>query len=128
MAKNKYLNRQLPANASAGHKKLAEILDTVLPYYTIVYEFPCSKAAERKGLSPEEYGVAKQTFDFYVIELEMAIEYNGKQHYVDGKWSPHSEARDARKVFFCQDAGIDLISIPYTMSLDFINVKERLGI
>lgn len=128
MAKNKYLNRQLPANASAGHKKLAEILDTVLPFYTIVYEFPCSKAAERKGLSPESYGVTQQTFDFYVIELEMAIEYNGKQHYVEGSWSPHSKTRDDRKVLFCKDAGIDLISIPYTVSLDSLNIRECLGI
>lgn len=128
MAKNKYLNKQLPPNASKGHRKIALILEELLPHFNIVYEFSCKKAAERKGVDASEYGVENQYFDFYIIELEMAVEYQGEQHYTEGAWGSGTIERDKRKRRFCEDIGIDLVEIPYDKNIGKLTVKELLGI
>jgi len=62
-------------------------------------------------------------FDFYLPDYNCCIEYDGKQHYVNG-WESVSEIqkRDNIKNKYCQDNNIKLIRIPY-WDKDKINKK-----
>ena len=59
-------------------------------------------------------------FDFYLPDLNICIEYDGKQHYqfVD-TWHENEEVfqksiqRDKEKTEYCENNGIQLIRIPY---------------
>lgn len=61
-------------------------------------------------------------FDFYIPELNVALEYDGRQHYepveiFNGDYGFERTRRsDAIKDKYCQDNGIQLIRIPYTMN------------
>lgn len=64
-------------------------------------------------------------FDFYLPEINTCIEYDGRQHYepVDQFGGEQgfleTQARDRIKNKYCEDNGIELIRVPYT-----INMKE----
>jgi hypothetical protein len=129
VGRNKHLNKRLPPNASQGHRELSILLEKLLPYYTVIYEYSCKTLADKQGVNADDYGVAQQAFDFYVLELDMAIEYQGIQHYNGSKlFGKNSFARDERKRIFCRDLNIDLIEIPYTEELSEERLKESLGI
>jgi hypothetical protein len=65
--------------------------------------------------------------DCYNEELQLAVEYQGKQHYV---YTPHfhknveafknQQYRDELKRIYCRDIGILLIEVPYTIKHDDI--------
>ena len=67
----------------------------------------------------------------YVNGKELAIELNGKQHYIQANRSRDMELniknftlyklRDAKKVEWCAERGIPLLVIPY---LDFKRIPE----
>ena len=77
-----------------------------------------------------EYTIPNQTFksrkfiriDFYLPDLNIYIEYNGKQHYVPieffgGKIALDSQkSRDEELRLFCNLKNIKLIEIPYSLS------------
>lgn len=89
----------------------------------------------REILHEQEYGfpdckdVRILKFDFYLPELNVCIEYDGKQHYVQVDHFGGEEEfkkvkkRDAIKDQYCKDHGIKLIRIPYT---DFDRIEEIL--
>lgn len=62
---------------------------------------------------------SRQRFDFFIPSLNIAIEYNGEQHYKNtGFFQTPLEVyqeRDSRKAKYCEDNSIKLIIIPYTM-------------
>lgn len=64
-------------------------------------------------------GDTYQFFDFYVPELNMAIEYNGQQHYMNtagyfGDTLARVQELDARKYKYCEEQGIKMVIVPYT--------------
>lgn len=75
--------------------------------------------------------------DMFNGDMKLACEYNGRQHYKYDPWVHRNnydnfvkqQERDATKINICKKLGIDLISVPYTVSLkqipDFLN-KELL--
>lgn len=67
-----------------------------------------------------------QRFDFFIEELNLAIEYNGKQHYEDVKFFSNTleetQQRDKKKAQYCKDNNIELIVIPYTYS--YIQIQQ----
>jgi hypothetical protein len=129
MGKVRYLKKQLPPNASKKHKELAVLLEEIFPFYTIVYEYSCDHAASRKGVEAESYGVQQQAFDFYVIELDMAIEMQGEQHYKENSFfGKGTMSRDVKKRNFCKDLGIDLVEISYKTTIDEQSIRELIGI
>lgn len=75
--------------------------------------------------------VLKIDFMIYVNGKELAIELNGKQHYIQANRSRDMELniknftlyklRDAKKVEWCAERGIPLLVIPY---LDFKRIPE----
>lgn len=75
--------------------------------------------------------VLKIDFMLHFGDLELAIELNGKQHYVQANRSKNMELniknftlyklRDAKKVEWCADRGIPLLVISY---LDFDRIPE----
>lgn len=63
-------------------------------------------------------GISLLFLDFYIPSLNMAIEYNGEQHYTPAKWwhwtkedFENQVKRDERKRFYCNANGIRLIEI-----------------
>lgn len=66
--------------------------------------------------------------DCYDSQLQLAVEYNGIQHYVFTRHFQKSKAhfmnqkyRDDMKKRMCKDAGVTLISVPYTVKIKDIH-------
>lgn len=59
------------------------------------------------------------SFDFYIPSLNIAIEFQGSQHYIKNKFLggdkefKESNFRDKLKNSYCKDSGIKLLEIPY---------------
>ena len=104
-------------NKSKGEKRVAEYLDSRNIEYKPQYRFDNCKS--KKELP----------FDFYIPSLNMAIEYDGMQHFeiidyfggldrfIDTK------IRDTIKTIYCKENNIKLIRIAYW---DFDNIEEIL--
>lgn len=80
----------------------------------------------------------KQHLDFYLSEYRIGIEYQGEQHYkpVDfaGKgeeWAKeqfeNNQARDKKKLDYCNAQGIEIIYIPYYSKADRVLDKQLLS-
>lgn len=58
-----------------------------------------------------------QIFDFFLPNLNLAIEYNGEQHYIENNFFATSLAEqkrsDKRKELYCKKNNIELLIIPY---------------
>lgn len=58
-----------------------------------------------------------QIFDFFLPNLNLAIEYNGEQHYIENNFFAASLAEqkrsDKRKELYCKKNNIELLIIPY---------------
>lgn len=61
---------------------------------------------------------SKYRFDFYIPEYNLAIEYQGEQHYRDNGFFKDDlktiQKRDSIKKQYCLDNGIELLEIKYT--------------
>lgn len=70
----------------------------------------------------------KLSFDFYLIDHNMCIEYDGKQHYEDIYNCPEefkkTQLRDKIKNKFCKDNNIKLLRIKYDENVEDIIKKE----
>lgn len=97
---------------SFGEQKIAEILTNLNIKYTRQKTFD-------DLLSPDtNYHLY---FDFFIEEYNIAIEYQGEQHYLcNGRgWNTEKNflelsTRDQIKRKYCKKNGIKLIEIPYT--------------
>jgi hypothetical protein len=87
------------------------------------YKFPKSRP---------DFMVNRVTGDKYNLELDLAVEYNGEQHY---KYIPffhknkeafyNQKYRDEIKRIRCRDLGIILIEVPYTELYNIDNYLKR---
>ena len=104
-------------NASKGEKRIAKYLDSRNIEYKSQYKFNNCKS---------KY---KLPFDFYIPSKNMAIEYDGRQHYeiidyfdgLDGFIDV--KIRDTIKTIYCKENNIKLIRIAYW---DFNNIEKIL--
>lgn len=63
--------------------------------------------------------INKLPFDFYLVELNVLIEYDGEQHYKENLYFGHdsfvkTQKHDVIKNQFAKRSGIKLIRVPYT--------------
>jgi hypothetical protein len=128
MAKIKHLNRSLPPNASRGQKHLSKILNDIFctngVCMTVVYEQPLDQLASSDII--DYYKVNGMSVDFYIKELNIAIEYQGRQHYSDDiGYFKGQQNRDTRKREFLEDVGTKLVEIPYTWGDNFTAEQVR---
>ena len=97
---------------SRGEKAVADVLDSLSIEYTREHSF-------------EDLG--RKRFDFFIPSLNIAIEYDGEQHYksIDAwggeEYLESVRQSDALKNDFCDYLGIDLLRIPYW---EFDNIHE----
>lgn len=87
------------------------------------YKFPTA----RPNFLRNEITNANLEIDCYCAELGIGIEYNGKQHY---EYVPHFHTskdafynikyRDQMKKRLCEENGITLIVVPYTVKIEDI--------
>ena len=89
---------------SRGEKAVADVLDSLSIEYSREHTF--------------EY-LGRKRFDFFIPSLNIAIEYDGEQHYKSiDSWGgeealKRTQESDALKNDFCDFMGIDLLRIPY---------------
>ena len=116
--RNLLSNRGCPkCNASKGEKRVAEYLDDRNIEYKQQYKFDDCRS---------KY---KLPFDFYILSKNIAIEYDGRQHYeiidyfdgLDGFID--TKIRDTIKTIYCKENNLKLIRIPYW---NFDNIEEIL--
>ena len=95
-----------------GEKAVADVLDSLSIEYSREHTF--------------EY-LGRKRYDFFIPSLNIAIEYDGEQHFkaVD-HWGgeealKRTQESDALKNDFCEYMGIDLLRIPYW---EFDNIHE----
>lgn len=65
--------------------------------------------------------------DFYLPEHRIAIEYNGKQHYIDkdaGRLTQQKH-RDRVKAKWCRHNKIHLITIPYNKQGEYVEILNK---
>lgn len=110
-------------NVSKGEKRVAEYLDGKTIKYKSQHKFDDCRS---------KY---KLPFDFYIPSLNIAIEYDGEDHYKINKRSKNdtykrafdrfvgTKVRDTIKTIYCKENNIKLIRIPYW---DFDNIDEIL--
>ena len=102
---------------SKGEKRVAKYLDSKNIDYERQYKFDYCRS--KKELP----------FDFYIPSLNIAIEYDGKQHYeiVEHFGGLNNfistKVRDTIKTIYCKENNIKLIRIAYW---DFDNIEEIL--
>ena len=78
----------------------------------------------------------KLPFDFYIPELNTCIEYDGRQHFepiigLGGEEAFNNQKiRDKFKNQYCEENGIKLIRIPYTINMEDIEpyILQELGL
>lgn len=70
--------------------------------------------------TPEDGGIGRRRFDFYLPEVNTVIEYDGAQHFIPVKhWGGEKAlekqiAIDAEKDKYCKKVGLRMIRVPYT--------------
>lgn len=94
-------------SVSKGEFKISNLLNNLKINYTSEHRF--NDCRNKKPLS----------FDFYLPDFNMCIEYDGIQHYkkTSGSWNTDLnliKERDQIKNEYCKRVGIQLIRIPYT--------------
>jgi len=89
-------------------RKLELLLKEILPYYDIYNEYYVKVNGQQLF------------FDFYIPDLKLSIEVQGKQHYSFCKFFHNTfsnytkqRARHRTKVAWCEENGIELLVIPY---------------
>ena len=110
-------------NASKGEKRVSKYLDSRNINYIPQYKFDECRSKN------------KLPFDFYIPSLNIAIEYDGEDHYKVNKRSKNDtyekafnrfvegKVRDTIKTIYCKENNIKLIRIPYW---DFDNIEKIL--
>ena len=110
-------------NESKGEKRIGKYLDSKNIEYKSQYKFNDCRSK------------FKLPFDFYIPNLNIAIEYDGEYHYMIiniGKNDTYERAfnrfvegkiRDTIKTIYCKENNIKLIRIPYT---EYDNIEKIL--
>ena len=103
---------------SAGEKECKRVAEKL-------FKAPFSKI--RPNFLNNEVTGNNLELDLYNESLKIAIEYNGKQHYVYTPYFHKSydsflnqKYRDKMKMDKCKDLGISLIVVPYTVKINDI--------
>ena len=109
----KFTNRITRANASKLHKQVFAILDEIFPLYTIEQE-------KHVEVYDEKEARHSLFLDFFIKELDVAIECQGKQHFeqndhfhADSAAFKAQQHRDYIKKVWCEMNDITLIEIRY---------------
>jgi len=69
----------------------------------------------------------KLQLDIFIPSLQLAIEYNGNQHYSEVaiyKGTKGIQTRDVHKIGACKQAGITLVIVPYQCTVDIAALKS----
>lgn len=112
------INRYIPEPRSLGEKQIRHILEDM--GYRYGHEYHIEKTFGDLG---------KLRFDFFVVPLNLLIEFDGQQHYDGGKYASSREEwmggiqRDELKNQFCKRKSISLLRIPYVYSRNYRKMK-----
>ena len=115
----KEVKKRGPPTESKGEKECRRVLE-------MLYKKPFPKSRPDFMFNP----VTNENLelDMFNIELKIACEYNGQQHYKFNKWMhknshanfQNQKSRDGIKRDACKKLGIHLIEVPYTVKVENI--------
>jgi hypothetical protein len=111
--------RRLALSRWLHEAELCELVKRIFP----------SQRIQREA-SPEWLG--RQRLDIYLPELNLALEYQGEQHYrpVDifgGEETLKATIlRDERKRKVCQENGVDVVDVRFDEKLRLVNIRSKL--
>lgn len=115
---------------SCSSSKGESIIDCILRDYADEFGF----TLEREKVLPD--CEANLRFDFYIPDLNLAIEYDGEHHYMPVNFSGTNcsdalnrslevvQARDAIKDDYCANSGIMLLRIPFDLQDQIPEILE----
>lgn len=120
-------SNQYYCNSCTNNSKAEIIIKNILDKNDIVYSYQ-HRFNECKNIKP-------LPFDFYIPSLNIAIEYDGEQHYKIGCFRMdlldlmNLKRKDYIKTQYCKDNNIKLIRIPYWEFDNIENIlKDKLNI
>lgn len=102
-------------NTSNGEQRISQFLEENSIKYVPQYEIAIDSSINRSGIAK---------IDFFLPELNVAIEYNGIQHYKRipyfelGRTLESQQNRDKYIRKYCSDKNIKLIEIPYNEDIN----------
>jgi hypothetical protein len=110
---------EVPKKQSKGEVECKRVMEAI-------YGVPFQTQVRPKWLANPLTGRAME-LDVYNVELAIAVEYNGAQHY---KYTPffhksvedftRQVARDAAKIDICDRVGVYVITVPFNVPLNKI--------
>lgn len=116
------LNRRNPPKESKGEVECRRVLQKIFGRHF-------NKKRPNFLNNPVTGGSFNLELDCYDEQLKLAVEYNGQQHY---KYIPYfhknkesflnQKYRDLLKEKMCKENGVNLISVPYTVKLENIEM------
>ena len=117
--KQEIVKKRGPPTESKGERECRRVLE-------MLFNKPFPK--ERPDFMFNPITKENLELDMFNIDLKIACEYNGQQHYKFNKWMhKNSQAnfhnqqyRDSIKRDACKKLGIHLIEVPYTVKLENI--------
>lgn len=129
--------RRAPPTVSKGELECRRVIEEIFRK-----SFPkCRPDFLRNSVTSDDYNNINLEIDCYNHELKIGVEYNGIQHY---KYIPffhknkeafyNQKYRDEMKKTKCQQNGIFLIEVPYTVKVEDIEsyirneLKKKLGL
>jgi len=115
---NQHIDQENTSKRSRGERTCIEVMKRLFPFHHhdhnarpdwLVNDWPGRKTPARR-----------LELDIFIAELKLAVEFNGRQHYMFVPYFHASNAaflaqrlRDQRKVALCREKGIDLIVVPF---------------
>lgn len=123
-----YRHRRAPPTVSKGELECRRVIESIFQK-----SFPkCRPDFLRNNVTSDDYSNINLEIDCYNHELKIGVEYNGIQHY---KYIPffhknkeafyNQKYRDEMKRTKCQQNGIFLIEVPYTVKVEDIEKYIR---
>jgi hypothetical protein len=103
-----YVNWSTLFSVSYGHQHVSSLLKTLLKDHEILFNYKHPQLTHPSNKYME--------LDVYIPSLELALEYQGEQHYKPA-FEMHERAQQKRRDYDkeqrCKELGISLVQIPY---------------
>lgn len=126
---NLLMKRRLNYGKALGkwkkEEELYHLVRKVYKKYNVIYQY-------RPQFLYESYSNGQQSIDIFIEELNVGIEYQGKQHYEavelfgGTKGLLETRIRDKRKLDKCTSNGIKIVYIKYDEKINSKIIKERI--
>ena len=106
-------------------EELYHLVRKIYKKYNVIYQY-------RPKFLYNSYSKGQQSIDIFIEDLNIGIEYQGKQHYEavsmfgGAKGLADTKARDKNKLDRCTTNGIKIVYVKYDEKFDAKSIKEKI--